>query len=164
MQASAQAVSNRRSFSSIKGSAVDVTNLVKASAEILTITSLSEGDVYKRIEGDEVRFGVVQSVMNNGTEAAVTALELFKQYGSPGIKEYVIQTDKHVAIFPATPLEFEVYLASLKDEVLRNVRDARAALKAREEHAARLAKLERQCKARGFLKEPATADGIALDA
>ena len=90
---------------------MQVQQVIRNSADIVTITNLAPGDVYKRIEessyGDPVlRFGIVQSVMNNGEDAAVTALEYAPDYtlgATTAVK--VFTGTKPVAIFPATPDE-----------------------------------------------------------
>lgn len=107
---------------------MQVQNIIRASADILTITSLSVGNVYKRV-GDTnysgeatLHFGVVQSVMNNGEDAAVTALEYETDY-SAGIKATlkVFTGGKPVAIFPATPAEITKHLTDLRTATVRAV-------------------------------------------
>lgn len=55
-------------------------SLVRASAEVVTITTLRKGDVYRRLykpayAPERMVFGVVLSIDHNGTNAAITALE-----------------------------------------------------------------------------------------
>jgi hypothetical protein len=110
---------------------MQVQNIIRASADVLTITSLSPGDVYKRVgdtnySGDAtLHFGVVQSVMNNGEDAAVTALEYETDY-SVGIKATlkVFTGGKPIAIFPATPAEITKHLTDLHAATVRSVETA----------------------------------------
>lgn len=87
---------------------MQVQNIIRASADVLTITHLTVGNVYKRVDtnynGDaSIKFGVVQSVMNNGTDAAITALEYEADYNGARATIRVITAAKDVAIFPARP-------------------------------------------------------------
>lgn len=107
-----------------------VSQIVRNSADVLTITHLSPGDVYKRIEDSSyadasLRFGIVQSVMNNGDDAAVTALEFAHDYNGAAPAMKVFNGNKPAAIFPATP-----------DEVLVHMTDVRNAAKAALQRAA----------------------------
>ena len=90
---------------------MDTRQLIEASAEIITITRLQAGDVYKRIEeggyGSPLRFGIVQSVMNNGAESAFTALEFTPNYGSVNAEIKVFSAGKPIAIFAAMPAEVQ---------------------------------------------------------
>ena len=105
---------------------MQVQQIIQASADVLTVTRLAPGNVYKRVEdsgygGPVLRYGVVQSVMNNGTDAAVTALEYEADY-SAGAKAIikVFNGSTPAAIFPATPAEVTVHL----DELMESARQA----------------------------------------
>ena len=109
---------------------MQVQNIIRASADVLTITSLSPGNVYKRVgdsySGDAtLHFGVVQAVMNNGEDAAVTAIEYETDY-SAGIKATlkVFTGGKPIAIFPATPAEITKHLTDLRAATVRSVETA----------------------------------------
>ena len=90
---------------------MDTRQLIEASAEVITITRLQAGDVYKRIEeggyGSPLRFGIVQSVMNNGTESAFTALEFTPGYNTVSSEIKVFAAGKPIALFAAAPVEVE---------------------------------------------------------
>jgi hypothetical protein len=124
---------------------MQVQQIIQASADVLTITRLSPGDVYKRVVdsgyGDNtavLRFGVVQDVMNNGSDAAVTALEYVSSYGGVAAAELKVFTgSKPVAIFPATPEEVASHMTDLTtaaDKALTAAEDA--VTKARDTRAA----------------------------
>lgn len=119
---------------------MQVQQIIKASADVLTITRLSAGDVYKRVDttgynGEPVlRFGVVQDVMNNGEDAAVTALEYERDY-TEGVKATlrVFTGAKPAAIYPATPDEVRAHLDDLEAGAERNLREAREKVRKAEE-------------------------------
>lgn len=139
---------------------MQVQNIIRASADVLTITHLTVGNVYKRVDtnynGDaSIKFGVVQSVMNNGTDAAITALEYEADYNGARATIRVITAAKDVAIFPATPEEVIVHLAELEERAL----DARD--RATQELAKREAEVQAVVRLRanvGALTEPETAE------
>lgn len=98
---------------------MQVQQIIRASADVLTITTLAPGNVYKRVEegyqGEAIlRFGVVQSVMNNGADAAVTALEYAPDYTKGVTATLKVFTGaRPAAIFPATPEEVTAHLADI---------------------------------------------------
>lgn len=104
---------------------MDIKNVVQASATIVTITKLSPGDVYKRLDenysGARLIFGVVQSVLNNGAEAAISAIEYETEYSSEGVvaKSKVFNAAKEVAIFAATPDEISTHIDELIERAQR---------------------------------------------
>lgn len=115
--------------------------LIQASADVVTITHLAPGDVYKRVEeggayaggpGATLRFGIVQDVMNNGTDSAVTALEYVPApaYASGGVTvEVKVWTgSKPAAIFAATPAEVTQHLAAVVADTDKAVDKAEAEL------------------------------------
>lgn len=122
---------------------MQVQQIVRASADVLTITRLSPGDCYKRVEesdysGPSIKIGIVQSVMNNGEDAAVTALEYQVDYAD-GIKVAmkVFTGGKPAAIFPATPEEVAAHVSDIENAARRAVEKAAKDLDAkRAAHAA----------------------------
>lgn len=144
---------------------MQVQQMIRASADILTITTLSPGNVYKRIEqpgayagGEPVlRFGVVQSVMNNGEDSAVTALEFTADYSGVAAALKVFDGGKPVAIFPATPDEITQHLADLTERAERDLKSAEDTLQSKRDALARVVRLRGQV---GELSAPATADQL----
>lgn len=146
---------------------MQVQQIIRASAEVLTITHLAPGNVYKRVEeigygstGPTLRFGVVQSVMNNGEDAAVTALEYQTDY-SEGAKATlrVFNGSTPAAIFPATPDEVTAHL----DEILRSA--AAAVTRAEDDLTKKRAALEavqRMAENVGDLTAPDTEPALTV--
>ena len=121
---------------------MQTTQIVQASAEVVTIARLSPGDVYKRVEADysgnsTLRFGIVESVMNNGTDSAVSAIEFSTEYNGVTVKAKVIAAGADVAIYPATPAEVEAHLDEVRKALQQSVESAERALteaKAKQAH------------------------------
>lgn len=104
---------------------------VRASADTLTLTTVRPGDVYKRLastygSGDEaqLRFGVVEDVMSNGTDSGFTALEYVATYSAPTVELKTFHSGADLRIFPATPDEFRAHLDSLAQSADQAVRAA----------------------------------------
>lgn len=95
--------------------------IVRGSAEVLTITRLAVNDVYKRVVETSysteptLRYGVVTDVMDNGPDAAVVALEFRPADYSGGvqIETKIITGSQQIAIFPATPDEVGEHMAKI---------------------------------------------------
>lgn len=144
---------------------MQVQQMIRSSADILTITTLSPGNVYKRIEqgssyagGEPVlRFGVVQSVMNNGEDSAVTALEFTADYTGVAASMKVFDGGKPVAIFPATPDEITQHLTELTERAERDLKSAEDTLQSKRDALARVVHLRGQV---GELSAPDTANEI----
>lgn len=110
--------------------------LVRTSAEIVTITTLRPGDVYKRLVKDwqgqyEAVFGIVQTVDANGEAAMISSLEVSKTK----VDHKVFGTDSDLQIFASTPEEvslgfdqYEEHLASDLRVALDAERKARIAI------------------------------------
>lgn len=145
---------------------MQVQQIIQASADVLTITRLSPGNVYKRVDEDyngapTLKFGVVQDMMNNGSDAAVTALEYEADYGS-GAKATLrgFTGSKPAAIFPATPDEVRAHVDGLLESTERAVREAEEALSRKREA---LAAVQRMHAHLGDLS-PAEAEPGAIEA
>lgn len=143
---------------------MQVQQMIRSSADILTITTLSPGNVYKRIEQASsystepvLRFGVVQSVMNNGEDSAVTALEFTADYSGVAASMKVFDGGKPVAIFPATPDEITQHLTELTERAERDLKSAEDTLQSKRDALARVVHLRGQV---GELSAPDTANEL----
>lgn len=109
--------------------------LVQDGAQIVRVVTLRKGDVYKRLtratyagSSDELLFGYVTDVMNNGETVAVTAIELKVEYSTVTVTQKVFAGDADVTLFPATPEEFELFRQDVIKTMDRRVTDAEKAL------------------------------------
>jgi len=95
--------------------------LVQATANIVTITNLAEGDVYKRLHKNnyetdyKLYLGVVTGIMHNGEEAAITAIEFEENYSSVRVQLQVFAGDSEVALYHATPDEITSHMNTLRE-------------------------------------------------
>lgn len=142
--------------------------LVRTTATVVRIMELEPGNVYKRLikksyvtEGTspyEIKLGVVQSVLNNGEETALTALEFEVSYGSIKPEIRAFGEDSDLQIFEATPAEVETYFEDLRAEADRMVNSADAALR-KAEQTQRAVEVATQT----ALSAPKTARGLTAE-
>lgn len=90
-------------------------SLIQAQTNILTITSLKKGDVFKIIEessydGTNIRYGIVTDLFNTGKKSFIETLVYKKSYSSVEAEVKIIDGDKNLMIFPATPEEIKDHL------------------------------------------------------
>lgn len=107
---------------------METRQVIQASANIIRITNLSKGDVYKRIEESSysepgVKYGIVMDLLNDGNECFIEVLEYTKSYSTVSCSIKVFSGKKDVAIFPATPEEVKEYLQSSVDSMERDIEE-----------------------------------------
>lgn len=109
---------------------MNTATLVQATANIVTVVSLKQGDVYKRLventygEKYTVQIGVVRDVMHNGEDAVITALEFAQTYGSVEPKLQTFGTGTDLKLFTADPEEVRAHFAEVIEHAQRLVRTA----------------------------------------
>lgn len=141
-------------------------NLVRASAEIITVISLKKGDVYKRLEknysGYSVHFGVVTDVLHNGEQAAITSLEYASEYNSTSLaKVKVFGTEDDIQVFYATPEEFRTHLGDLERDYASKIKKAKKELVEMEEVMSKVQQLKTDNELRE-LNSPETKSGLVV--
>ena len=125
---------------------MNTSTLIEASATVVTITTLKAGDVYKRLDDGTYStaplvFGIVESVMHNGSDAVLTAIEWGANYGAAEVKLKTFGTNADLKLFPATPGEIESHLAEVQASADRAVKVAADQLADRERTQSRVADL-----------------------
>lgn len=100
---------------------------IQATANVIRVTQISPGDVYKRFEEgyeDRVYFGIVKNVHNDGERALIEATEYRYQYGSLDVSYKVLQGDKNYILFPSSPEEMNLQLETAKANKLKEISEA----------------------------------------
>jgi len=98
--------------------------IIQASANVIRITKLSKGNIYKRFEdNDYVYYGVVTEVLNDGINAIITAVEYRKSWSSIDVSQKVIKGEKDYVLFPATADELEMEFESVVRTKEREIED-----------------------------------------
>jgi hypothetical protein len=101
---------------------------IQSSANVIRITSVSAGDVYKRYDDNDdsnVYFGVVKAVHNDGEKTIIEATEYKKSYYGIEVRTKVIHGAKDYTIFPSSPDEFNFSLQSALDDQLKKIDEAK---------------------------------------
>lgn len=101
---------------------------IQSSANVIRITSVSAGDVYKRFEessyDDRTYFGVVKAVHNDGEKTIIEATEYCYKYSSIDVQHKVISGTKDVTIFPSSPEELNLELENARKKLVRDIEEA----------------------------------------
>lgn len=108
---------------------MELRTIIKDSAQVVRISNVGPGDVYKRLVPKgyanpptefEMRYGWATDVMNNGEVVVLSALEYEIDYSSAKLVQVTHRGDMDLALFPATPEEFALH----RDEVMTHLRRA----------------------------------------
>lgn len=105
---------------------MNVQQAIQTSANVIRVTSVAAGDVYKRFDDsydERVYYGVVQGVHNDGTNAIIEAIEYCYRYGSLDVEIRVLRGDKDYKMFPSSPEELNTELG---DVIAKKQRDIEA--------------------------------------
>lgn len=110
---------------------MQVQRLVEPSAEMVTVTTVKPGDVYKRLvepsygTGDSsIQLGVVTDVMHNGTDAAITSIEFGIDFRDVKPQIKVFGTRNAPQIFAAQPDEITLHLEELRSTIAQQIESA----------------------------------------
>lgn len=102
---------------------METKQLVQASANVIRITHIAKGNIYKRFDTnyDYTYYGVVTDVLNDGTNTIITATEYKKSYNSIDVENRVLRNKNDYILFPATleelTLEFDSAIKRKRDEI-----------------------------------------------
>lgn len=103
---------------------MDIKQAVQASANVIRITSISAGDVYKRFQehsysDNECKIGIVQNVHNNGELAIIEAIEYSIKWSGIDADYKIIKSGDKDALFPCSPEE----LAKFSNDAIKRIQD-----------------------------------------
>ena len=118
---------------------MNTATLVRTSADVVTITTLRPGDVYKRLakpsygDGYEAYYGIVQTVDSNGADALITTLEFHVDYSKVEPKLQFFGTGTDLKLFAATPDEIGAHLSHVAEVAARRLVEAHKARDAAEQ-------------------------------
>ena len=107
-----------------KGTVMQVKQAIQASANVIRVTNISAGDVYKRFDDsydERTYYGIVTAVHNDGENAIIEATEYCYKYSTIDIELKVLRGDKEYKLFPANPedlnVEIDKVLAKKKKQI-----------------------------------------------
>jgi hypothetical protein len=105
---------------------METKSIIQATANIIRITQLAKGNVYKRIEEQysdvKIRYGVVINIFSDGQKAFIETVEYEKSYSGVSKGEIkVFAGDKDINICPCTPEDVQEHfgdaIRQLREEV-----------------------------------------------
>lgn len=106
---------------------MQVQQAIQSSANVIRVTSVSAGDVYKRFDDsydDRVYYGVVRSVHNDGETAIIEATEYSYRYSSLEVNIKVLRGDKEYKLFPSNPEELNLELSDVVEKKQQEIEKA----------------------------------------
>jgi len=104
-------------------------NIVQTSANVIRITSIAAGNVYKRFDDSyskDIFIGVVKAVHNDGERTFIESTEYKTSYSGVDVSQKIISDKEDVCLFPSSPEELNTVLLEGKKSVERKIRDAEA--------------------------------------
>lgn len=100
---------------------------IQTSVNVIRITSITPGDVYKRFDenyDDRVYFGLVTAVHNDGDKTIIEATE-YKWSGWTLDVEYkILRGEKDYILFPSTPEELNLELEQARRKKQNEITEA----------------------------------------
>jgi len=105
---------------------MQVQQAIQSSANVVRVTSISAGDVYKRYgdSDDVVYYGIVNSVHNDGETAIIEAVEYCYRWSDLKIELKVLRGDRDYKLFPATPADLNLELGDVKKKKEKEIQKA----------------------------------------
>lgn len=101
---------------------------IQSSANVVRITSVGAGDVYKRFDEsyeDRTYYGLVKAVHNDGEKTIIEATEFCQKYSDLDVTHKIINGTKDYTIFPSTPEELNFELESARKKQMNKIDDAK---------------------------------------
>lgn len=103
---------------------METKQIVQASANVIRITKLTKGDIYKRFDDNYSYLGIVQNIYNDGNNAIIESTEYRNYYGDLKVEPQVLRGDKDYVIFPATLDDFNLEFESIEKGLNRKIESA----------------------------------------
>lgn len=101
---------------------------IQTSANVIRITSITTGDVYKRFDesyDDRTYYGVVKAVHNDGEKCIIEAIEYSYKYGDLDVEHKIMRGEKEYILFPSSPDELNLELEKARKKKVREIEDAK---------------------------------------
>lgn len=99
---------------------------IQTSANVIRITTITPGDVYKRFDesyDDRVYYGVVKNVHNDGEKTIIEAVEYSYRYSSLEIAYKIMRGEKDYILFPSSPEELNLDLERARKEKIKKIEE-----------------------------------------
>ena len=113
---------------------MNTTQLIQSSANVIRITKLKPGDLYKRFDiketysEDKTYYGIVAAIHNDGKNTIIQSTEYAQGYNNIEAKNKIIRGTEEIAIFPCTLEEFNLEFATCKEMLIRSIETHKEAI------------------------------------
>jgi hypothetical protein len=102
-------------------------NIIQSNVNVIRITNLKIGDLYKRYEentyDNSVYYGIVRSINNSGEKTFIEVVEYKKTYATISADFKVFSGEKDLNIFPASISEIENEFEGITDKLEKEIGD-----------------------------------------
>jgi hypothetical protein len=105
---------------------MEIKQAIQSSANVIRVTSVSPGDVYKRFDeayADRVYFGIIKNVHNDGDNTIIESIEYRYSYGSMDVEYKVLRGTNNYILFPASPEELDMELSGCISRKKREIEE-----------------------------------------
>lgn len=103
---------------------MDTKQIIQASANVIRITKMAKGDIYKRFDDNYTYLGIVRNIYNDGVNAIIEATEYRNSWRSIEVKQQVLRGDNDYRIFPATLEDFNLEFDEVEKGLLDSIKSA----------------------------------------
>lgn len=106
---------------------MQVKQAIQTSANVIRITNIRPGDVYKRFDesyDDRTYYGIVKNVHNDGEKTIIESTEYHYSYYSLDVQHKVLRGEKDYILFPSTPEEFNFELTEARKRKQKEIEAA----------------------------------------
>lgn len=100
---------------------------IQASAQVVRITEIKAGDVYKRFddrEDDCVYYGIVRAINNDGEKTIIEATEYQYKWSDLKVSYRIIRGENDYILFPCSPEELNLELDKARREQVKVIENS----------------------------------------
>lgn len=98
--------------------------IIQSSANVIRITNLAKGNIYKRFDDNYTYYGVVRGIHNDGIKTIIESTEYRDSYGGLDVSNKIFKGETDISIFPATLDEFEDEFGQTVEKLTRKIIEA----------------------------------------
>lgn len=108
-------------------------SIIQSVANVVRITQLKKGDVYKRLtdssyDSDKIQYGVVVDILNDGEKTFIEAIEYKKSYSDIEATIKIHRGNDDISIFPVELDEVEKYLQGSIESIEKKIEEKKKEL------------------------------------
>lgn len=100
---------------------------IQSSANVIRITSIEAGDVYKRFEdsySSNTYYGIVKAIHNDGEKTIIEATEYRYGYSTLDVEHKILMGDEDYTLFPCDPEELNLEFEKARKNKVKDIENA----------------------------------------